>query len=131
MKRSSKQKAHAKRGIVSETAGADSTDWGLSQTSFLQIKSGRDFSSFEAVRLTQLASALNSGTDVDLFATVKGLIPAMMVRFETDTTEKALSDKKLSETNNNLADKNKGSAENREKNAFAEGESMLRKGTVL
>ena len=55
----------------------------------------------------------------------------MMVRFETDTTEKALSDKKLSETNNNLADKNKGSAENREKNAFAEGESMLRKGTGL
>merc|ERR1712048_1340758 len=45
--------AQAKKVIVSETAGADSIAYGLSQTSFLQLKSGSDLSNFEAVRFVR------------------------------------------------------------------------------
>merc|ERR1712048_613870 len=118
--------AQAKKVIMGETSGADSIAYGLSQTSFLQLKSGSDLSNFEAVRFVRelarkhkstalaqlamrMASALHSGTDADPFAKVKGLISAMIERLESeaesDATEKAFCDKELSETNVKKADK--------------------------
>merc|ERR1719464_543971 len=118
--------AQAKKIISETTAGADSIAYGLSQTSFLQLKSGSDLSNFEVVRfirelarkqkstaLAQLAmrmsSALHSGTGADPFAKVRGLISDMIERLENDAeadaAEKAFCDKELSETNTKKADK--------------------------
>ena len=87
--------------LLDNGRGADSIAYGLSQTSFLQLRSDSDLSNFEAVRfirelarkqkstaLVQLAmrmaSALHSGTGADPFAKVKVLMSDMIEQLENE-----------------------------------------------
>merc|ERR1719446_1508119 len=112
--------ATAKKIVIEATS--------LAQTSFLQIATGSDLVSFEAVRyirdlgkkqhstaLAQLASRMAStirfggSNKEDIFAKIKGLITDMITKMEAeaeaDATEKAFCDKELSETNAKKDDK--------------------------
>merc|ERR1719181_979490 len=112
--------ATAKKIVIEATS--------LAQTSFLQISTGSDLVSFEAVRyirdlgkkqhstaLAQLASRMAStirfggSNKEDIFAKIKGLISDMITKMEAeaeaDATEKAFCDKELSETNAKKDDK--------------------------
>jgi len=113
--------ATAKKIIIEATS--------LAQTSsFLQISSGSDLVSFEAVRfirdlsrkqhstaLAQLASRMAStvrfggSNKEDVFAKIKGLITDMITKLETEAeeaaTEHAFCEKEMSETNAKKDDK--------------------------
>jgi peptidoglycan hydrolase CwlO-like protein len=112
--------ATAKKIVIEATS--------MAQTSFLQISTGSDLVSFEAVRyvrdlskkqhstsLAQLASRMAStirfggSNKDDIFAKIKGLITDMITKLETEAeeaaTEKAFCDKELSETNAKKDDK--------------------------
>jgi chromosome segregation ATPase len=112
--------ATAKKIVIEATS--------LAQTSFLQISSGSDLVTFEAVRfvrdlgkkqhstaLAQLASRMAStirfggSNKDDIFGKIKGLITDMITKLETEAeeaaTEKAFCDKELSETNAKKDDK--------------------------
>merc|ERR1719265_2209226 len=112
--------ATAKKIVIEATS--------LAQTSFLQISTGSDLVSFEAVRfirdlgkkqhstaLAQLASRMAStirfsgSNKEDVFAKIKGLISDMITKLEAEAeaaaTEKAFCDKELSETNAKKDDK--------------------------
>lgn len=112
--------AGAKKVIQDETSGAENFQYGLSQTSFLQMSQGADLANFEAVRLVrdlsrnqhspalaQLASRMaaairTSGSNEDPFGKVKGLISDMIEKLEedadADASHKAYCDKEMAET---------------------------------
>jgi len=118
----------AKKAISDNTAGASKLSYGLNQASFLQMSSGTDLASVEAVHyvrkfarkmkspeLAQLASRMASavqfgaGSKDDPFGKVKGLITDMIERLESeaqaDASHKAYCDKELSESNAKKDDK--------------------------
>merc|ERR1719411_224555 len=118
----------AKKAISDNTAGAAKQSYGFSQLSFLQMSSGTDLASAEAVHyvrkfarkmkspeLAQLASRVASavqfgaGTSDDPFGKVKGLIADMIDRLESeaqaDASHKAYCDKELGESNVKKDDK--------------------------
>jgi len=120
--------AVAKKAISDNTAGAGKLSYGLSQVSFLQMSTGTDLASVEAVHyvrkfarkmrsseLSQLASRMASavqfsaGTGDDPFGKVKDLITDMIERLESeaqaDASHKAYCDKELSESNAKNDDK--------------------------
>merc|ERR1711972_23973 len=83
--------ATAKKIINDGTGASEKLEYGLAQTSFLQLSSGTDLAGFEAVRLirdlarkqslpmmaqlaSRMASAMRQGNGEDVFAKVKGLI---------------------------------------------------------
>merc|ERR1719336_1597443 len=119
--------ADAKQAISEKTGGADSIQYGLSQTSFLQFTarsklfSGADLAKLEAVRLVQelakkqhstalaqlaqrmaVAMRFSGEAGEDPFAKVKGLITDMIAKLEAeagaDATPKAYCDKEMSAT---------------------------------
>merc|ERR1719322_1566423 len=117
----------AKKAIADNTAGAATQTYGFNQVSFLQMSSGTDLASVEAIHyirkfarkmkspeLAQLASRMSSavqfgvGTN-DPFGKVKGLITDMIERLESeaqeDATHKAYCDKELGESNAKKDDK--------------------------
>merc|ERR1719336_3445706 len=117
----------AKKAIADNTAGAATQTYGFNQVSFLQMSSGTDLASVEAIHyirkfarqmkspeLAQLASRMSSavqfgaGTN-DPFGKVKGLITDMIERLESeaqeDATHKAYCDKELSESTAKKDDK--------------------------
>merc|ERR1719361_1215223 len=117
----------AKEAISDNTAGAAKLSYGLSQVSLLQMSSGTDLASVEAVHyvrklahkmkspeLAQLASRLASAVQLgagtsDPFGKVKGLIADMIERLESeaqaDASHKAYCDTELSESNAKKEDK--------------------------
>merc|ERR1719322_2179164 len=118
----------AKKAIADNTAGAAKQSYGFSQLSFMQMSSGMDLASVEAVHyvrkfarkmksaeLAQLASRMASavqfgaGTSDDPFGKVKGLITDMIERLESeaqaDASHKAYCDKELGESNAKKDDK--------------------------
>jgi len=120
--------ASAKKAISENTAGAAKLSYGFSQVSFLQMSTGSDLASVEAVHyvrkfarkmrsseLAQLASRLASavqfgaGSGDDVFGKVKGLIADMIERLESeaqaDSSHKAYCDKEMSESNEKKDDK--------------------------
>merc|ERR1712113_1282034 len=117
--------AHAKKAIADNTGGAANIEYGLAQTSFVQVASSTDSASRfvwdlaqkqSSPALAQLASRISAilksnikGGD-DPFSKVKGLIADMIARLESqagaDASHKAYCDKELSETRTKQADKN-------------------------
>jgi len=126
--------ADAKQAISEKTGGADSIQYGLSQTSFLQFTarsklfSGADLAKLEAVRLVRelaknqhstalaqlaqrmaVAMRFSAEAGEDPFAKVKGLITDMIAKLEAeagaDATHKAYCDKEMSETKAKQDDK--------------------------
>merc|ERR1719322_1238728 len=118
----------AKKAIADNTAGAAKQSYGFNQLSLLQMSSGADLASAEAVNyvrkfarkmkspeLAQLASRmasaaqLGAGSGDDPFGKVKGLIEDMIDRLESeaqaDASHKAYCDKELSESNVKKDDK--------------------------
>merc|ERR1719492_526972 len=118
----------AKKAISDNTAGAAKLSYGLGQVSLLQMTSGTDLASVEAIHyvrkfarqmksteLAQLASRMSSavqfgaGTHDDPFGKVKGLITDMIERLESeaqaDASHKAYCDQELSESNAKKEDK--------------------------
>merc|ERR1719322_2290737 len=117
----------AKKAISDNTAGAAKLSYGLNQVSLLQMSSGADLASVEAVHyvrkfarkmkspeLAQLASRMASAVQFgagtgDPFGKVKGLIADMIERLESeaqeDASHKAYCDKELSESNAKKDDK--------------------------
>merc|ERR1712113_684869 len=116
--------AHAKKAIADNTGGAANIEYGLAQTSFVQVASSTDSASRfvwdlaqkqSSPALAQLASRISAilksnikGGD-DPFSKVKGLISDMIARLESeadaDASHKAYCDKELGETNVKHADK--------------------------
>jgi len=113
----------AKKAIEDNTAGAAKQSYGLSQVSLMQMSSGTDLASVEAVHyvrkfarkmksteLAQLASRMSSAVQFgDPFEKVKGLITDMIERLESeaqaDAEHKAYCDKELAESNAKKDDK--------------------------
>merc|ERR1719378_635110 len=117
--------AAAKKAIADNTGNANSLEYGLAQTSFLQVSSNAVESASRFVwrlaqkqsspALAQLASRLSMAikssakTGQDPFAKIKGLISDMIARLESeadaDASHKAYCDKELGESNVKHADK--------------------------
>merc|ERR1719336_1176592 len=126
--------ADAKQVISEKTGGADSIQYGLAQTSFLQFTarsklfSGADLAKLEAVRLVRelaknqhstalaqlaqrmaVAMRFSAEAGEDPFAKVKGLITDMIAKLEAeagaDATHKAYCDKEMSATKAKQDDK--------------------------
>merc|ERR1719322_1885148 len=117
----------AKKAISDNTAGAAKQSYGFNQLSLLQMSSGADLASVEAVHyvrkfarkmkspeLAQLASRMASAVQFgagtgDPFGKVKGLIADMIDRLESeaqeDASHKAYCDKELTESNAKKDDK--------------------------
>merc|ERR1719215_1114469 len=112
--------AAAKKAIADNTGSADSFQYGLAQTSFLQVSQNvQSASRFVwhlaqkqgSPALAQLATRLSTAmkSNQDPFEKVKGLISDMIARLESeadaDASHKAYCDKELGETNVKHADK--------------------------
>merc|ERR1712113_138190 len=116
--------AHAKKAIADNTGGAANIEYGLAQTSFVQVASSTDSASRfvwdlaqkqSSPALAQLASRISAilkssvKSGDDPFGKVKGLISDMIARLESeadaDASHKAYCDKELGETNVKHADK--------------------------
>merc|ERR1711865_1178410 len=112
--------AAAKKVIQESTGGAAGQSYGLNQVSFMQVSSGTELASVEAVRfirklarksnspaLAQLAARMSSAMKLgasageDPFAKIKGLIVDMIATLESeaeaDASQKAFCDKAMSE----------------------------------
>merc|ERR1719162_1311465 len=117
--------AAAKKAIAVNTGAANSLEYDLAQTSFLQVSSNAVESASRFVwrlaqkqsspALAQLASRISTAvkssarSGQDPFAKIKGLISDMISRLESeadaDASHKAYCDKELRETNVKHADK--------------------------
>merc|ERR1719162_1011292 len=117
--------AAAKKAIAVNTGAANSLEYDLAQTSFLQVSSNAVESASRFVwrlaqkqsspALAQLASRISTAvkssarSGQDPFAKIKGLISDMIARLESeadaDASHKAYCDKELGETNVKHADK--------------------------
>merc|ERR1719215_1311502 len=112
--------AAAKKAIADNTGSADSFQYGLAQTSFLQVSQNvQSASRFVwhlaqkqgSPALAQLATRLSTAmkSNQDPFEKVKGLISDMIARLgseaDADASHKAYCDKELGESNVKHADK--------------------------
>merc|ERR1719195_1067470 len=116
----------AKKAISDNTAAASKLSYGLSQVSLLQMSSGTDLATFEAVRFvrklahqvksadlarlaSRMGSAMQTGSGTNDFGKIKGLIADMIEKLETeaqgDATHKAYCDRELAESNAKRDDK--------------------------